>query len=205
MSVDDTSTHVWTGAHAQAANVLDAYQTAVTAAGRGDGYRPFTQLRRLVAAMCWCTPPAVWHALLLLLRWAVRLRGVSQLSSNDPLVVAALGYLPSLTALSSECAWPHSFVAMMTQKRVQTGEFRYLAPHTTRGWQRSDCLAPKTAFRLTDGAGQRDRTPNTVPLCLTPHSSPATSAHSVPSSRQYWRVGRRRLPGWRRAVHCERW
>ena len=55
----------------QPADVVAAYQSAAEATGHC--HRPFTQLRYLQLQVCWCTPPAVWHALLSLFRYAAHL------------------------------------------------------------------------------------------------------------------------------------
>ena len=120
-----------------AADVAGAHQSAVVE--RADGNRPFTQLRRLYTTMCWCTPAAVWHALLSLLRWAVHLHHAESLSTNDPLTVAALDYLPSLTSLGADCLWPGSFATFMMSRSEQTDHYRYLASSEVSGEQSSDC------------------------------------------------------------------
>ena len=96
-------------ASVQAADVAAAYQSALAATGREEGYRPFTQLRQLHLKMCTCAPPSVWHALLALMRAAGELRSLVHVTSDDPLSVSALAYLPSLTELSGSCQWPLSF------------------------------------------------------------------------------------------------
>ena len=124
VSIDDVCCHVWRGV--QAEDVAGAYQSAVAAAGRGSTYRPFTQLRRLRASMCWCTPASAWHALLSLLRWAVRLQGVAKMSSDDPLLICALSYLPSITELGADCLWPRSFAELMERKSEESGQYCFV-------------------------------------------------------------------------------
>ena len=133
----------------QAADITAACQSALTAAGRSAQYRPFTQLRHLRTPMCWCTSPSVWHALLSLLRWAVHVHSVSYLSSNDPLVVSALGYLPSLAALGSQCLWPESFTNLIDQKIGQTTRYRFLASRAVSGDVCYGCPRQGGAFGLS--------------------------------------------------------
>ena len=133
IKLTDAYWHVWDGVHTT--EVVNAYQSAVQDAGRGDRYKPFTQLRHLRAIMCWCTPPAVWHALLSLMRHATDLNCVAKLTSNDPLTIAALMDLPSFKSLGSDCLWPLSFVTFMEQKYVHTGRYRYLAARAVIGRQ----------------------------------------------------------------------
>ena len=128
VKVGEGHEHLWT--RSCAADVTAAYQSAVAAAGRGEGYRPFTRLRNIWLDMCWCTPPSVWHALLSLLRWATSLCAVKMLTTIDPLVVSALCYLSSVTVLESTCLWPASFAALMQQRDERTGRYRY---HTSHG------------------------------------------------------------------------
>ena len=93
-------------------------------AGR-DIQAPLTQLTALYVKMCWCTPPSVWHALLLLLRSAAHLHCVLRLLSNDPLVIAALGYLPCITALGTESLWPLSFATFTEAQSERSAVYRY--------------------------------------------------------------------------------
>ena len=122
----------------QAADITSAYQSAVAAAGRrDDGYRPFTDLRllRLSMGRCWPQrPPSLCHALLSLLRWASRLRLVARLSSTDQLLVPALSYLPSVTALSADCYWPPSFARFAERKCARTGQYKFLATPRVTGY-----------------------------------------------------------------------
>ena len=122
---DDFCCHVWRDAKAE--DVAAAYQAALKTVGRGDDYRPFTQLRWLKANVCPCTSPSVWHALLALMRAAVHLRCVTWLASNDSLVVCALGYLPSLAMLSAGCVWPPSFTAWAMQRSLRTLQLRFVS------------------------------------------------------------------------------
>ena len=121
LSIDDAPRQVWTDV--QAAEVVRAYQSATEAAGRSFGYTPYTQLRQLCVAMCWCAP-AVWHALLSLLKHAEQVRYVSHVASDDPLVVSALSYLPALTAVSSKCSWPQSVITF-AERRFEQGWSNY--------------------------------------------------------------------------------
>ena len=125
LAILEEGIRVWS--NVQATEVTAAYQSAIAAAGRGGGYRPFTQLHSFRVEMCWCTSASVWHALLSLLRWASHLQCVSRMNSNDPLVVTALTHLPSLNELGAACAWPRSFSACICQKHVRTGGYAYLA------------------------------------------------------------------------------
>ena len=131
INVIHACTQTWSDIREQ--NVAKAYRSAVAAAGRSDAYQPFTQLRRLRVPLRWCTPPSMWHALLSLLRWAERVQCMSELASNDPLVVCALRYLPSLTSLSDSCRWPSSFATVMRRRSARTGQHRYLATQAV-GW-----------------------------------------------------------------------
>ena len=110
--------HTWR--QVQAVDVVGAYQSAVAAARRSDGYRPFTQLSQLCIPMCWCTPPSVWHALLSLMRHATRLHCIVKLASNDPLIVSALSYLPLVRVLGAGCLYPLSFARLLISKDEQT-------------------------------------------------------------------------------------
>ena len=148
--LEDQQYHAWRDV--RAADLVDGYQAAVAAAGRGDGYRPFTRLVRLEVTMCWCTPPSVWHALLSLLKWA-DLQCACNVASNDPLVVSALSYLPSLDALSHSCLWPRSFATFLEQKSEQEGEYRYLTATDLKGTM---CLGgpdQRTDLELSDYSG----------------------------------------------------
>ena len=158
--------HTWR--NVPATDISAAYQSAVTAAGRGDGYRPFTRLRHLHTTMCWCTPPSVWHALLSLLRWAVRLHCVTMLGSDDPLLVSALCYLPSLSALGAKCLWPLSFATFLKRTSAQSSQYRYLASDEVCGEQTRGQPAYRAILDLADtphGADTR------LPVLLRPHSS----------------------------------
>ena len=131
-------------------------------------YTPFLRLRHLSSVMCLCASASVWHALLRLMRHAARLRTVAQLSSNDPLVVCALSYLPSLTALGASCMWPQSFAVFVEQRSARTGRYRYVA--------------------FTKAAGH----PHSAYSSWT--SSLPISAGSVPTSDCAGEMGARRLP-----------
>ena len=121
---DDERRHVWRDVHA--ADVVNAYQSAVAATGRGSSYTPYTELRSLCVPMCWCTPPSVWHALLSLLRHAEHIQR-AELGNNDPLAISALAYLPSLTCVGP-CAWPLSAVTFV-QRRLKQSEQFHLNPN----------------------------------------------------------------------------
>ena len=162
VSVDDQAKHVWS--NVRAVEIADAYNSAVAASRRRVGYRPFTRLRYLYTMLCWCTPPSVWHLLLLLLRAATRLRCVSLLSTNDPLVVCALSYLPALTELAEDCLWPPSFATYMTRRSLRTDRYRFLACQHVGGCASDACPGPGTAFRLTDIAEQGYMQPLPIPL-----------------------------------------
>ena len=123
--VDDTLSHLWRTVHP--ADVTDAYDCALVSAGRSSAYKPFTQLRKLHTTMCWCTPPAVWHALLSLLQHAKRLRHVHSFCNHDPLTVVALKYLPCLASLSPHCVLPSTFGAFVQRKSKQTGRHLFVA------------------------------------------------------------------------------
>ena len=123
----------------QAEDVVVAFRSAVAAAGRSDEYQPFTELRVLIVVICWCTPASVWHALLSLLKHANRVRRVTALPNNDPLVIAALGYLPSIAELGSSCLLPASFATFLEQRSARTGQYRYVASRVVGGKQHSKC------------------------------------------------------------------
>ena len=171
LSDTDNRDHVWS--HVQPADIITAYRSAVAAAGRCDGYRPFTQLRCFCASMCWCTPPSVWHALLSLLQWAVHLTYVTELASNDPLVVAALSYLPSLAALGDGCLWPLSFAGFLELRCELTGRYRFLASADVAGEEVSGCPSDGNVLELHDSVADGERK---APVLLRPHS-PLFSAY----------------------------
>ena len=148
VSVGDCHPHQWSASCA--ADITAAYQSAVAAAGRGEGYRPCTRLRRICVDMCWCTPPSVWHALLSLLRWATSLSAVTLLPSNDPLVVSALSYLSSVKVLGVKCLWPESFMALMEQRDERTGRSRYHTSHGLRRNARAFWKEVKVAFMAVE-------------------------------------------------------
>ena len=133
-----------------ASGVVGAYQSPVTAAGRSDVYRPFLRLNTVVATMCWrCTPPAVWHALLSLLRYASAIHCVSRVLTNDPLIVASLSHLPSIATLSSDCLWPASFATFIEQRNEETGQYRYLE-EPVMGYERHRCPGKEMMLELSD-------------------------------------------------------
>jgi len=144
--------HEWRGV--QAADIIAAYESAVASAGRGDGYRPFTQLRDLCIDMCWCTPPPVWHAFLSLLRHAAHLLCVAKLVSDDPLSFSALSYLPSLALLGSSCLWPLSFAQLMERRSELSGRYYYLASQEVGG---EECVAPATLELTAEAVRQSIR------------------------------------------------
>ena len=137
------------GRAVQAEDVVEAYQSALAATGRGGDYRPFTQLRLLSTKMCSCALPAVWHALLRLLKAAVRLRNVAFMFSNNPLTICALGYLPSLEQMSAACLWSPSFTAFaqrrsLTQKHSDSSTGVKVEAHDV------GCPEPGLPFKLND-------------------------------------------------------
>ena len=152
--VDDQRCHVWKDV--QAGHVIHAYQSAVAAAGRDEHYLPLADLHHLQLTMCWCTPPSVWHALLSLMKHATRVRCVAKLSSNDPLVIAALGYLPCISSLGSDSLWPATFATFMEQKSERTGRYRYLTSREVIGCPSRVYPRQGPAFELTDQAEQGD-------------------------------------------------
>ena len=147
LNVSDALRHTW--GDVQAAEVIGAYRSAVAAARRSDGYRPFTQLSQLCMPMCWCTPPSVWHALLSLMRHASRVECVAKLASNDPLVVCALAHLPSINSLGGDCLWSRSFVKLMERQSEHAGRHHYLACPELAGREEKDCVGDKIDFKLT--------------------------------------------------------
>ena len=126
VTVEDSSSHYRAWRNVRVSEVVGAYQAAVTSAGRSEGYKPFTQLRYLWLKKCWCTPPSVWHATLSLLRYAINLRCVAKLGSSDPLIIAALSYLPSIRAFETGCVWPPSLATLMTRRDVETGQYSFV-------------------------------------------------------------------------------
>ena len=60
------------------------------------------------------------------------MRCVRQFASNNPLVVAALWYLPSIETLSELSMFPLSFADMMGDKD-ESGQYRYVAPCPLQG------------------------------------------------------------------------
>ena len=141
ITVDNDCTHVWSDVRAH--DIVVSYQSAVAAAGRDGQYRPFTQLRYLYTEMCWCTPPSVWHALLSLLRWATLLSCVDLVASDDPLLICALSYLPSLRALSGCCMWPPSFATVIERRYALTGRYRYLASSAVSCSESDGCIGQR--------------------------------------------------------------
>ena len=148
LHVDDTCCHMWK--RVGAADLVEAYQTAMATAGQDDRYKPFVQLCHLRVRMCWCTPASVWHALLSSLRWAARLHHVEQLWSDDPLAICALGYLPSLSALSAQCLLPSSFGAFMQRTCKQTGRLRFVACRELVGWSGNKSCREWPVFELAE-------------------------------------------------------
>ena len=140
----------------QAADVAGAYQAAAAAAMRADGFRPFTLLRRLSLKMYASAPPSAWHALLALMKAAVRLRCVEQLASHDPLAICALAHLPSLDVLQRDhCLWPASFAAFVTRTPMESGDHEFVeGPPLTVRAEELDTNTDKTqasALVLTSG------------------------------------------------------
>ena len=154
VTIDVSWCHCWD--YVSAADITAAYQSAVKAVGRSTKYKPFTQLRHLHMLMCWCTPPLVWHALLSLRKSAARLHSVARLTSNDPLTISALSYLPSLRSLSSDCLWPLSFATFMERRYRRSELYRYLATEEVVGRPYTGQLEGGPVFELTNqskGAG----------------------------------------------------
>ena len=179
MGVHDAFHHEWQ--NVQTADVVDAYQAAVVAAGRAGGYRPFTRLRYVRGSMCYCTPPSVWHALLLLMRHAVHLRSLAVLSTNDPLIAAALAHLPSITSLGADCLWPHSFATFIERRSMQTGHYLYVAPQPITRYPFSGCPGPATSFELIDATHEKQQDRR---VRLLPHSTLFTAYQRSLSAEQ---------------------
>ena len=112
--------HAWRDVHA--ADVVDAYQSAVAATGRDSSYKPYTELHNLHVPTCSCMSPSAWHAMLSLLKHAKHVRCVSTMGSNDPLSISALAFLPSLTCVGP-CAWPLSAVTFVQRRLKQSDRF----------------------------------------------------------------------------------
>ena len=102
------------------------------------------------------------------MRSATGLRCVAELASNDPLIVSALAYLPSIAELSVPCMWPASFATFMERRHPRTGAYRYLASHEVRG---HSCIVdlhePEAVFELSNRAPQY---PTGLPVQLLPRS-----------------------------------
>ena len=163
----DRNEHDWTTV--QASDVVKAYQSAIADAGRFDGYRPYTRLHELCTIMCWCTPASVWHALLALLRFSTSVSCASGISCIDPLMFAALSYLPSLASLASDCMYPPSFGPVIERRCERTGRYRYISSRELRielTVVRNE-LEPDTCFILSQG-GQEEIHRHSV--VLRPHS-----------------------------------
>lgn len=173
--------HDWR--NVQAAIISGAYHSAMTAAGQGCQFRPFTRLRTLHTTMGWSTPPAVWYALLSLMKWAVNLRVVSDLQTTDPLIVAALGYLPSITSLSVRCWWPFSFATFMQQRSEQTGRYRYLASQAVSGEEINRCPGRLAVFKLSECAERGEQTTDLIELSSNSHLFPHYQ-HSLSDEHQ---------------------
>ena len=129
--------------------------------------RSFTKLRCLQLSMCWCVPPSVWYALLWHLRHAACLCFVSNMESNDPLIIAALTHLPCIQAMSDRCFYPLSFATFMERKNERTGEYRYVAAGDMLGWEYEDSFQGGTCLELTDCV---DTEEVGQPVHLLPHS-----------------------------------
>ena len=121
--VEDSCQHMWRTVGA--ASVSGAFKAA--SAHRDNGYSPFVQLRHLRLAMCWCTPAAVWHALLSLMRHSNRLHYAKHIHVDQPLAIAALAYLPALTAFKAEGHFPTAFGDFVRQTSKRTGRLRFVA------------------------------------------------------------------------------
>ena len=205
--VDDSCCHLWR--RVNPAEVVNAYQSAMAAAGRRNDHKSFTQLRTLHTVMCWCTPGSVWHTLLSLLRHAGRLHHVNSLCSDDPRTVAALNNLPSLNSMSANCLLPAAFGKFMQRTDEQTGRYRFVACRELAGsagkWIHNDWptleLSDKEreratedkGFELIDWGAQTETAWELLPsLLLRPSSDPSLpiSARSDRSSARCWRGGR---------------
>ena len=141
--MDDDEAPTWK--HVRAADIVDVYQSAASAAGRSSSFTPFTSLRNLSLIVCWCMPASVWHALLSLLRRAARLHHVSSMATNDPLIAAALSYLPCLTTLSCNCLWPNSFTSLMAEQSERSS-----GRHHSLRTSMSSCPHASNFLWLTD-------------------------------------------------------
>ncbi len=94
----------------------------------------------------------MWHALLSLMTRALHLCTASKFVSNDPLVVAALSYLPCITILGSDCLWPASFATFIDQRDESTGRYRYLALREVRVGHHDTCPPADATLELVDDA-----------------------------------------------------
>ena len=113
------------------------------------------------------------------MKHATDIQCVASLSTNDPLVVAVLGYLPSITALGSSSQWPASFATFMERKSAR---YRYVAFRLLSGEQ-SGCSSAPQCFHLC-GAFQQEGHRKAVILRPAPLCSPHISAHSATSIRR---------------------
>ena len=179
VDVGDRLLFDWTEVRAK--DVVEAHRNGVAAAGRDEGCSSFTQLAQLRLDMCWCTPASVWYALLSLLKCA-QVECVAALASNDPLVVAALSCIPSVSQLSSECLWPNEFATFMEQKDERTGRYRYLQSRRLSGAESSGCPGERAVFELSDSA--TDDSSDLRPVRLRPRSDLFTAFQRSLSDEQ---------------------
>ena len=142
--------HAWK--QVTASEVVQAYQSAVTAAGRKADFVPFTRLNGALGRRCWGTAASVWVALVALVRNAPQLRCVAAIATDDPLIVAAVCSVPSLTLLGASCAWPRSFVDCLQLRDKASGQYRHVSSGdlTTSDMTASPALS--STFRLTHHA-----------------------------------------------------
>ena len=146
LKINENCCYAWNDVHAD--ENIAVYLLARGMAARGADYQPFTKLRNVQVQMCWCTPPAVWHALLSLMRHAVHMHGVARLTTTDPLAVCALSYLP-MCVLHPVCMWPQSFTDFLvdTPLSKSSRRRRYLASRCVTGTELTKC-APHTPSTL---------------------------------------------------------
>ena len=123
VQLDDSCCHMWRDV--RAVEVVEAF--TVAAARRSEAYAPFSQLSHLRLMMCWCTPASVWHALLSLLGHSKRLHCVKQLSTDQPLAIAALSCLPAITSVGSDCQFPPTFGSFIQQRGRRTKQYIFVS------------------------------------------------------------------------------
>ena len=148
INISDEIIHSWSSP--QAADVVAAYQSAVVAAGRGAGYVPFTRLTQLKLDMCWCAHSSVYYALLSLLRHATRLHCLSLIAISDPLAVAGLNALPSLTTFSADCSFPKSFTDCVQRRDEESSEYCYVSAGVLRQFKVTPVAKQLAILQLTE-------------------------------------------------------